>query len=108
MVHTQLHDAGGDLIRMTLLLIGMLQELSADPLTIDPRYHEIVATVTQYTNDLRSDSFIKKFQHDVAVSLVSLGHRTVLSAIKKSLLLRSISDQQDVRKPHATELKIQN
>ena len=84
----ELHDAGGDLVGVPLLLVRVLEELRGHGLGVDPLGHEVVALVAQHADDLGGQRLVEQLHHRLAVRLVALGHRAVLDVLARALAER--------------------
>src|SRR5689334_21223171 len=66
---------------MALLVVGVLQKLGGHTLSVDAGSHEIIASVTQYTNDLSCQCFVQHLDHCSAVGAVALGHSSIVDML---------------------------
>jgi hypothetical protein len=76
-----LHDAGGDLIGMRLLLVRVLQELRCNTLRIDARGHEVMALIAQYTDGLSCERLVEQIHHGLSVGAVAGCHRALFDVL---------------------------
>ena len=79
----ELGDALGDLVRVPLLLVRMLQELRGHGLRVNARGHEVVPPVAQDTHDLgRQGLRCRRRRIDVELGpLIALGHGAALDVL---------------------------
>ena len=73
-----MHDAGGDLVGVALLLVGMLQKFLRHGIGIEAAGHEVVPLVAQNARQLGGQCLVQQFDHGRAVGLVTGGDGAVI------------------------------
>ena len=74
----ELRDPLGDLVRVPLLLVRVLEELVGHGLGVNARGHEVVALVAQHADDLGRQRLVENAHDRVAVRPIALGDRALL------------------------------
>ncbi len=81
----ELLDAFGDLIRVLLFVLRVLEEFVTYGLRVNPRRHEVVKLVAQDADELRRQRLVEDGHRLVAIELVVLGHRAVGDVLASAL-----------------------
>ncbi len=80
----ELRDALRDLVRVTLLLVGVGQELLRHRLRVDTAGHEVVAAVAQHAHDLGGQRVVEQANHRLAIAAITLGHGAIENVLARA------------------------
>ena len=81
----ELHDSLRDKVGVLLLFACMFQKFLGDGARMNTLGHEIVALVSQHTNNLRRKRFVENLDRGFSVAAVSRRHGTVLDMLARAL-----------------------
>src|ERR1700761_1151660 len=81
----ELGDALGNAVGMTLLLVGVFQELRGHALGMNALGHVVVIFVAQYANDLGRQRLIQYLDHRLAVGAIAVGDRSLVDVRASTL-----------------------
>src|SRR5215470_10902324 len=75
----------GNLVSVSLLFVGMLQEFSRHALGVDSSRHEIMAPVPEHTDNFSCERLVQKFHNGFTICAVPFRDSTILDVLSGAI-----------------------